>query len=329
MFMENNLVANKEQEINLWEILQQIARWCIKSARVLFIFLLKKSVQLAVCAFAGVAVGGVLYVTGKPYYSTHMLVRANTADNFYYVTLINAHVAPENIENSRDLAKNLGVPEHIAKQVNSIRACYAIDLNKDGLPDAMDEKNKYIFSKDSAKAAKILHGSFYINVQIYSSEALPYIRQSIMNIISKNDYIQHQNTRRLEEVKEQIAYLYQQRHRFDSLQQYEYFQKERNKRTVGSGQLLILNEQNQPLYHNDLISLNDRILANNTVLQLYSEPVTIIHDFTETTRRKNSLMFYAKPFVIAFLLLGFVSLLIWDYRKTLVKLYRATRQGNE
>jgi hypothetical protein len=327
--MENNLVANKEQEINLWEILQQIARWCTKNARVLLIFLFRKSVQLAVCAFAGVAVGGILYVTSKPYYSTHMLLRANTADNFYYVTLINTIVAPENIGESHDLAKNLAIPEHIAKQINSIRACYALDLNKDGLPDAMDEKNKYIFSKDSAKATKILHGSFYINVQLYSFEALPYIRQSILNIISKNDYIQRQNTRRLEAVNERIAYLHHQQYRFDSLQQYEYFQKERNKRTVGSGQLLILNELSQPLYHNDLIGLNNQIVENNTVLQLYSEPVTIIHDFTETTRRKNNLLFYAKPFVIAFLLFGLVSLLIWEHKETLVKLYREKTQGNE
>lgn len=320
--MENNLTTDNGQEINLWELLQKIGRWCAKSGGLFFIFLLKKSIKLAVFIFAGVAVGGLLYITGKPYYKTHMLVRANVADHFFYVTLINANLAPENIATSQDLAQRLSIPTNMAGQINSIRACYAIDLNKDGLPDVLDEKNRYFYSSDSSKAAKILPGSFYIDVQVYSPEVLPYIRQSIMDIISKNEYIQRHNVRRLEAVEEQIAYLHQQQYRFDSLQQYEYFQKERSKRSAGSGQLLILNEQNQPLYHTDLITLNNQILENNTLLQLYSEPITIIQDFSVTSRRKNSLMFYAKPLAIAFFLIGVVSLIIWDYRKTLVRLYR-------
>lgn len=323
------MTTSSEQEINLWEVLQKTSRWCFQKARIFLIFLLKKSIWITCFIFAGIAVGGVLYLLSKPYYSANMLVRANVADNFFYVSLINTNLAPENISSLHQASLKLNIPEDIVEQIKSVRACYAVDLNKDGLPDAIDEKNKYIFSEDSSQAAKILLGSFYINTQVYSPEALPYIRRSVMDIIDKNSYIQRLNARRLEEINQQISYLHQQQYRFDSLQQYEYFQKERDKKRVGNGQLLILNEQSQQLYHNELISLNNRILENNTVLQLYSDPITIIQEFSETPGRKNSLIFYAIPFIIAFLLGGLLFLIIRDNRKTLVRLYREKILNNE
>jgi hypothetical protein len=315
------------QEIDLWDILQRFGRWCAKAAFALFIFLLRKSVWLAGFILAGVAVGGILYVTSKPFYSTHMHLKVNVVDNFFYLNLINENFAPENIDNPQDLAKKLAIPEKIAEQINAIRACYGVDLNKDGLPDIIDEENKYMFSEDSVKAAQVLHNMFYISAWVYSNETLPYIRKSVIDFINQNEYLQRHVTRRIAEINEQIAYLHLQLNRFDSLQQYEYFQKERaGNKKVGSGQLLILNEQTQPLYHSDLINLNEQIVAKNSILELYSDPITIVQEFSDKTRQKNTLMFYVKPFVIYFFLIGLIFVLVWDYRKTLLQLYLGKTQ---
>ncbi|MDR0711950.1 MAG: hypothetical protein LBF67_06370 [Prevotellaceae bacterium] len=230
-------------------------------------------------------------------------------------------MSPNNIDASQDLVRKLGITESTAKQIHSIRAHYCVDLNKDGFPDVIDKNNKYATSLDSTKAAKILPNMFHIKIQAYSSEIFPHVRQSIIDFINKNSYVQRQNARRIEEISEQISYLHQQQSRFDSLQQYEYFQKQSAKKTIGSGQLLVLNEQIQPLYHGDLIALNDQILGKNTLLQLYSEPITIIQDFTETSSRENNMMFYIKPLGIAGLLIGLIFIIIRDYRKPLWDLY--------
>jgi hypothetical protein len=334
MFMENNLITNpekekekeknqeKEQEINLLEIVQKIGRWCFKIVRIVFIYLLQRSIPLAIFIFAAVVFSGLLYSLSKPFYSTSMLVRANVENDFFYVTLINANFSRRHVPKSEDLAQRLGVSEAIAKQIKSIQAYYAVDLNNDGLPDAPDERGKFIFSEDSIKASRILHTIFYVNARVYSTEVYQHIRQSIMNLVGKNEYIRQQNERRLAVVREQIVYLHQQQYRFDSLQQYEYFQKEKGKKSADRGQLLILNEQNQPLYHNDLIGLNNQILGNHTTLELYADPLTVVQDFSLTTRRTNGLMYYVKPLVLIFFFLGLISLLVWDYRKYFLKLYR-------
>jgi hypothetical protein len=321
--MENDSVKNNAgQEIDLWDILQKFGRWVAKVFGILFLFLFRKSVWLACFVLAGAVIGGVLYLSYKPYYSSHMLVRANVEDNVFYVNLINEELSIENIRSPMEWVRKLAIPASIAKQIYSIRACYGIDVNKDGLPDIIDEDHEYINSPDSTKAALILQGSFYINVWAYSNEVFPHIRQNLLNFINKNEYVQYHNVRRLEEVNEQISYLRQQINRFDSLQKYEYFQKEGGRKAVGSGQLLVLNEQPQPLYHDELIRLNDELITKNTILRLYSEPITIVQEFAETFRRRNTVMFYIKPLATGSFFFGLAFLIIWDYRKQLWKLYR-------
>jgi hypothetical protein len=325
--MENNSTKNNvEPEIDLWKILHSVGQWCAKTfvslASTFVIFFVRKSVWLACFIFAGVLVGAIRYVFSKPYYSSSMYVQPHVGDNFFYVNLINEKVAPWNIESSTELVQKLSIPANIAKQIHSIRACYGIDLNEDGLPDAMDEDYKYISSRDSAEVAKVIRSAFYICAWVYANETLPYIRKSIMEFISKNDYVQRHNTHRLARIDEQITYLNYQLGRFDSLQQHIYFEKESPKKTASSGQLLVWNEQPQPLYHNDLISLNDQIIEKTHTMLLYPEPITIVHDFAEISKRKNTLLFYTKPLVINFLLIGFLILLILDYRKFFVDLYR-------
>jgi hypothetical protein len=320
--MENDFAKDHAgQEVDLWEILRKFSRWLAKVLGAVFTFLLRKSIWLACFVLAGAAIGFGLYVSDKPYYSSYMLVKANVADNFFYINLINEELSLENIRNPLEWVRKLTIPASIAKQIYSIRACYGIDINQDGLPDIIDEDHKYISSTDSSKVAKVLHGSFYINVWAYSNEVLPHIRQNLLNFINKNAYVQMLNERRIEETREQISYLQQQITRFDSLQRYEYFQKGADKKAVGGGQLLVLNEVPQPLYHADLIELNDQVIAKNTVLQLYSEPVTIVQEFAETFRRKNNLLSYIKPLVIYSFFLGLAFSLLWDYKKQLWELY--------
>ncbi|MDR2358521.1 MAG: hypothetical protein LBD87_01805 [Prevotellaceae bacterium] len=321
--MENDSTKNNAgQEIDLWEILRKFGCWIAKIISAVFIFFFRKSIWLACFVFAGIAIGFLLYASHKPYYSSHMLVRANVADNFFYVNLINEELSLENIRTPLEWVRKLTIPASIAKQIYSIRACYGVDINKDGLPDIIDEDHKYISSRDSSKVAKILHGSFYINVWAYSHEVLPHIRQNLLNFINKNEYVQQHNVRRIEEINEQISYLNQQINRFDSLQRYEYFQKSDTKKAVGSGQLLVLNEIPQPLYHGELIGLNNQVISRYTTLQLYSDPVTVVQEFAETFRRKNNFLFYVKPLAIYSFLVGLVFIIIWDYRKQLWKLYR-------
>jgi hypothetical protein len=253
-----------------------------------------------------------------------MLVRANVVDNFYYVNLINEELSLENISSPLDWVRKLTIPASIAKQIYSIRACYGVDINKDGLPDIIDEDNKYISSRDSSQAAQILQADFYITIRTYSHDVLPHIRQNILTFISKSEYVQQHNAWRIESIKGEINYFNQQLDRFDSLQRYEYFQKENTKRaSIGGGQLLVLNDPPQPLYHDELIRLKGQIGERNTILQLYSDPVTIIQEFAETFRRRNNLMFYVKPFVIYFFLIGLAFTILWSYRKQILKLYRS------
>jgi hypothetical protein len=319
--MEDNSINNNvNQEIDVWEILQKFGLWFAGILRKLFIFLLRKSIKIACFTLVGVAIGEILYISSEPYYSTYMLVKANVASNFFYVTLLNENLAAGNTKASENLVQKLGISESTARQIKSIRAYYCVDLNKDGFPDIIDKENVYSASIDSLKAAKILPDLFYIRVLAYSSDVLPYIQHNILNFINKNDYVQRHNARRIEEINEQISYLHQQQSRFDSLQQFEYFRKESTKKTSGNGQLIVLNEQAQPLYHDQLIELNNQIMEKNTKLQLYADPITIVQDFAETFYRENSAMFYIKPLGIASFLVGLVFFICWDYRKQLKRL---------
>jgi hypothetical protein len=309
-----------EQEIDLWAILQKTSKWCVNILRIVIVFLVQKSIWLLTFAVVGALLGCTLYKISKPYYNSTMQLYSNVLSNDYFVDAINNEFS--HIIKPKDFAKKLAVPDSIAKQIRSIEACYGIDLNKDGRVDIIDEKNKYIHHRDSSRAARIVYGVFYVNVHAYSvnEDILSTIRNNVMQFISTNEYVQLHNQEKIVSLQEQTKYIESQISRLDSLQQADYFKAEKDLKK-SAGQLLILNEKDHQLYHGDLLGLDDRILNIHTTLALYSDPVTITQEFSETDRRKNNLVYYVRPSGIIFLLLGFVFVLIWDNRKTLRKLF--------
>jgi len=81
--------------------------------------------------------------------------------------------------------------------------------------------------------------------------------------------------------------------------------------------MVILNEKETKLYHDDIIKLYNRKLALEKELSINPDPITVIQDFTQLAKADNPLIKFLKTWVVIFAVFGFSFAILWQYRKRL------------
>jgi hypothetical protein len=208
------------------------------------------------------------------------------------------------------ITNTLGLSIDQAKKIKSINAYFGIDLNKDNVIDFVDYNNTYN-PKDTSQN-RILD-IFYLQIKVFDESVFPDLREGIKNYVNTNPYILHNNEVRKEQIKQLIKEYSYETKKLDSLQKVQYFEIPKIQKS-GNSQILVLNEKESKLYHNEIINLINRKLELEKELEINPEPITIIQDFTQLSNANNNMLSYMKYWVPIFSLLGFCLSLIWQHR---------------
>jgi len=314
---------NNPQEIDLWEILKKVyiglkdlGKWLYEALLFLVGFAIRKFVWLLCCAVIGGGLAFFLYKS-SPYYNSVLQLRSNVLSNSFFVNLVNETMSESN-RDYKVLAQKLNMPDSLAKKIQSIKAYYGVDVNKDTIVDFLDKNNTYIRSTDTLKAAMIVPRLFFIDAVVSTDTVLPYIKRSILNMFENNEYVTQHNKRRLIQIKGRMNELAVQLSRLDSLQKVDYFNQEHRYNTKAGNTSLMLSLE-QKLYHYDIMWLLQQRMSLESALALDSLSITLVKDFSETPNFKQSLWSYIADAVGYALLIGFPLLLLWEYRKKIIQ----------
>lgn len=316
--MDNQTQMQKHSdEIDLLELFNRMGKaiknfikWLISIIESFFLLLIRKSIWIISFSIIGGFVGYSFYNNTPRFYSSEMVARSNSMNNSVIVNSINLLNDLFENKNFTALGNYLGTSPEEARKIKSIEAYYGIDLNKDKIADFIDYSNSYN-PKDTTQ--KRLSDVFYLKINVFDETIFPNVRDGIKKYISTNPYILQNNNVRKEQTLSMIEEFQSEIKKLDSLQKVQYFEVPKMQKG-GNSQMVILNEKESKLYHNEIIYLYNRKLTLEKELSLNPDPITVIQDFTQLSKAENPLIKFLKIWVIIFALFGLFSSLLWQFR---------------
>lgn len=315
----DNQIQNQRptDEIDLLELFNRIglgikkfSYWIIGLIKSFFLLLIRKSIWIITFSIIGGFVGYYFYNTTPRFYSSEMVARSNSMNNSVIVNSINLLNDLFENKNYNALSSYLGTSSKEAEKIRSIEAFYGIDINKDKIADFIDYDKTYN-PKDTTQ--KRLPDVFYLRINVYDETIFSNVRDGIKKYISTNPFILQNNEVRVRQAKSMISEYQSEISKLDSLQKVQYFEVPKMQKG-GNSQMIVLNEKEAKLYHNDILSLYNKKLILEKDLVLNPDPITIIQDFTQLSKAENPLIKFLKTWVIVFAILGLLSSLLWQFR---------------
>jgi len=296
----------KDFIIWLWELFLRIT-----------VFFIRKSPYLITFIILGFLVALFKFKTSDRFYLSDMILRSNSVSNADMIAHINKlHFYGEE-DNKQALAQSLNLDSAEVENLVDIEAFWIIDRNRDGIPDMIDDENKY----DEDTSVTHMSSRFDVRVKTLHPQSLDKVRDGILHHINTNQFFEKINRIRLIQLRERIAKTETELSELDSLQNYKYFE-ERQKGKFSEGQMVFLNEQETKLFHESVFELYQSKQDLDMELDIYSEIVTVLDDFTPPAQPENSYLHIAKTWVILFFVLGLIFMVVLSFRKELTSVYK-------
>jgi len=322
--MNNEQITRQQatDEIDLLELFNRmgggIKRGVLWTYRLILNFLMlivRKSLWIVAFTIIGLIVAYVLYQVSRRFYSSEMTAISNSINNTYVVGSINLLNDVFKQKNYPIAANYLNIDINRVQEIKSIEAFYTIDINKDGLPDYTDYKWKY----NPRDTTKRLDSYFVIRLEVYDESIFAQVRDGIKNYIYKNKFILDNNNERIRQNKILIETIENEIRKLDSLQKVEYFELPQMQRAT-SNQMVVLNEKDRKLYHDQKLALEREKLRLEKDININSEPITVVQDFTPLSKAENPYTKYAISLGLLFAVLGFVISIFWQYKRDIYDL---------
>ena len=317
---------NSNREIDLLDLIARIGRGLgnflkniYQAVLFLFVFGIRRIHILVLIAILGGAVGILVYKLSEKYYASEMIAQPNGFSSMDMAVYINDIHEMCRRGNVAGIANSLGLSEEIAEQVKNIEAFLYVDVNDDGVGDFVDYKNKY---NPEDSTMRLISSRIVIRAEVFNNSVFHDVKQGLRKYISNNPYLVMVNAMRKSELQSLIAQSKEEIRKLDSLQDFEYYKSATEGKLEREGQIVFLNQKVTQLYYRDKISLLSSQLADARALELATEPITVIKDFTELTTEEHPLGRFVILYGFLAGLLAYFLLLILKYRKEIGDYFR-------
>ncbi|MFP4024822.1 MAG: hypothetical protein ACLFVR_09865 [Thiohalospira sp.] len=317
----------RNDEIDLIEVFQKMGQGIknlfnnfLNFLYKVLLFLIRRAMIIGIVLILFLAYGAFKYKTSPSYYSSTLEAYSNVISSTDMINYINNINELSKEKDLQTLESKLGIDSTELKKIKSVKAYKVIDLNKDGVTDIVDFNNKYATSDTTISETR-----FVIKVEVLDQSVFPIIQNSILDYIESNTYIKELNTIRKRQIQELISKLNDEISLLDSLKKYEYFKKQ-NQLTPQAGQLLVMNEKETQLYHEQIISLYREKQLLEERLEIRTDPITIIQDFSALAVTENKLITYLKANGLWGIVFGLLIALFIENRKVIKKVFQDSRR---
>ena len=206
------------------------------------------------------------------------------------------------------LAEQLKIKYEEAEQIDEIYANYVYDINKDGIPDVIDEEEQYLMLKDSNIVR--FPDRLGVSMKLKSMTSLAKIEDGLLMSVNVNPFfLKVKKTERLQK-ENKIAVLDTEIKKLTKLQELRY---KREDYKFDKDKYIL--QHNEKLYHDDIISLFDQKQKLEKDLVLSKEIAEYSKHFSRYTNPKNLLFKYVINYGIMGFIISFLLLLFIDNRK--------------
>ena len=290
----------QEQEIDLIDLIGRACRWTgnliLKVFNTVLYFLVRNRYWylLLLAIIAIVTVLGHKITTKQ--YTCRMIVETQRIDASDVINLINQWNNNNN-------------------NIKAMRGCYMLDFNKDGIADKIEDYTGRVIT-DTSILNKRMSRRFVIEAELYNAtdkNVLDDVKTKLFEYLNNDPWVINRNEIIIGEQKNMIARIEKEIAQLDSLKSTEYFKDNNQYKLDKNGGLMMVNEKDKHLYHNDIISLLS--LKQSIERNLYNEPFKVIQDFSEPPQEDNNMSAIAKKVSFIILVFGSLIILLIDNRK--------------
>ena len=263
----------------------------------------------------GIGSGYLIYKKTPRFYSSEMIAQPNgftSIDMVQYINDVHMMCVRNNVDG---ITNAFQISEESAKLIKNIEAFYFIDVNGDGIGDNIDYNYKYD-PEDTTKT--VIKSRLLIRAEVLDNNIFIDVKEGLKRYIDNNPYLLTVNDLKKRELQALIEQSDYEISKLDSLQDFEYYKSPQDGELNRDGQIVFLNENLTQLYYRDKTSLLSRRLSYQRALELATDPITIIKDFTVLQAEENPLINYLIRYGIYSGILGYFLMLFLAYRKKIV-----------
>ena len=301
-------MTKNNDEIDLIELFSKIANWFASIFNKLIMFFIRNAFRLLIFVLLGIGLAIGNYFITERFYNTEMILKTNAVSSSEMVNFIN-NLNISTLTNNKP------------SKIKNIKAYYIIDINKDGIADYTDYEN----AKDTSITNKRMKNKISIRASVYENASIDSIKNAIISYINRNEYFQKVNKVRINQLENLIAKTNIELHKLDSVESINYFKRNPYDKKLEKN-MMILNEKEMKLFHNDILRLYKLKQNYEKGLYLDKNLVTIIQDFPVATKVENSITKKLKNFVIIAFFIGLIYSIFIDQRKNLKALVKQSKK---
>ncbi|MDR3188968.1 MAG: hypothetical protein LBT94_07285 [Prevotellaceae bacterium] len=319
-YQKNNIKSTQraENEIDLLEVLVLIYRrlaalfrWLGAALGAGATYLLRKSLWLALFIALGVVVGVVMDRRIPKIYRSEAIIRSNNLET----NIVADHIEKLNnlcrLKGYHELSIQLNISEHEAEKIHSLSAYYGLLTHTDllrGNVQPLHYAKKYEWDDTSIVVSRFVK----VMVKVLDEDVYVNLTPGLLHFISNNTFGYKMNTLRVEQLKSQIAYTEQE---ISTLQQIQAAYTSKSSSTVQLELSSTLRKSEQVQLHETI----NKLYASKKELEreytLFTQPATVITDFSKTYRPTVGLYMNIAKASIAIIIVGLIALLLWENRK--------------
>lgn len=276
-------------------------------------FFYRNTIPIGLFTITGFVIGLALFFSGfSKDLSSEMVASSNSLRNDEMINYINNLNELCKAGNKVDLGKFLNLELTTASKITSIKALWSYDRNRDGLPDFIDYKGTFEI-KATDTIQKRLWDRFYVKATSTDPSVFSKLQEGIKTYVNSNLYIKELNDNRKTQQKAMITEIDNEIKKLDSLQKFEYFQKNRIVPQVSANQMVLFTEKDRRLYHKDIFELFNQKQSLEKSLAVAPDPITVIQDFTVSKDDSNINLTTPIKFAIFGFILGTLIMFIRIY----------------
>jgi len=318
---KNNSHSRQSDEIDLLDLLRKMFKAIGRGLKTvgrcllfMIVFLIKKWIPLGLSVIAGVGISFLIMSITEYYYISDLTLRTNAVSNSDMIDYVNKIHTFCKEDNLSEIAQSFSVDDELAKKIKDLQAYWIIDVGNDGTPDYIDLDNNH----DAQDTINVrMPRRFVVRVKTIAPQELTKIRDGLFFYINDNDLFRQQNDIRLEQEKEMLDRVNYEIEQLDSLQKVKYFEETRRLSPQKEGQLIFLQELKTQLLHENIYSLFRRKQSYERDLNIYSDVVTLLSDYTSHSKPENGVLYYSNIVIPVLLGLTLLIVVIYDNRKKL------------
>ena len=317
------MTDNNNGEIDLVNIFNKIFSWFARLFKAIGIAIIKSIAFLyhnilivTLSIVIGFVASYILKHAEKPLYKSEITFRNNSISNADMISHFNQLGNLVMEKNTSEVSSFLDITENESSDLVKLSAYWVIDINRDGVPDYVDYKNKH----DPADTVNVrMSDRFVVEVSSLDPFNLVNIRNGLIKYAESHPLAGNANAQRIRRLNELIERTNFDIRELDSLQKVKYFEETRS-RMSEAGQIVLFQEQQTQMFYRDIQNLMAQRQGYERELALYPDAVSVISDFLPSSTRVNTAFYYSKITVPSAFFLAIILLLLAKNRKRIVEI---------